>query len=69
MPAVLANALPFRDAPVSKVIACIAIIVPSKEEVVSKVAELPTCQNILDAEAFPARITFRPEVTLSAEAI
>jgi hypothetical protein len=64
-----ARALPFKVAPVLKEIDCIAIIVPLKEEVVPKVAELPTCQKILDAKAPPANITCRPDVTVSAEAI
>lgn len=64
-----ASALPVNEAPVLKEIDCIAITVPLKEEVVPKVAELPTCQKILDAKAPPARITLRPEVTVSAEAI
>lgn len=46
---VLAKALPSKVAPVSKVMDCIAIIVPLNTEVVPKVAELPTCQNILAA--------------------
>lgn len=69
IPAVLASALPFRDAPVSNVIDCIAKMVPLNTEVVPKVAELPTCQKILAADAPPAKITFRPEVTVNEDAI
>ncbi len=69
MAPVLAKALPLRDAPVLKVIDCIAITVPWNTEVVPKVAEVPTCQKILDANAPPLRITFRPEVVVNVEAI
>jgi hypothetical protein len=65
----LANALPSSVAPVSNVIDCMAITVPLKTEVVPNVAELPTCQNILDASAPPLRITFRPDVVVSVVAI
>ena len=68
IPAVLARALPLRVAPVSKVIDCMDIIVPLKAEVVPKVAELPTCQNIWDAEALPLRKTLRPDVTVNDDA-
>ena len=66
---VLANALPSSDAPVLKEMDCMAMTVPLKTEVVPKVAELPTCQKIFEAMAFPLRITFRPEVVVSVEAI
>src|ERR1035437_2793927 len=69
IPAVLASALPLRVAPVSKVMDCMAIIVPLKATVVPKVAELPTCQKILEAEALPFRKTLRPEVAVNEEAI
>ena len=66
---VLANALPSSVAPVSKVMDCIVKIVPLKTEVVPKVVELPTCQKILDAKAPPLRITLRPDVVVSDDAI
>jgi len=66
---VLAKALPSMLAPVSKVIDCIAITVPLKTEVVPKVAELPTCQKMFDADAPPLRITLRPDVVVSVDAI
>lgn len=44
-PPVLASARPVSDAPVLKVMDCIAITVPLNTEVVPKVAELPTCQK------------------------
>ena len=66
---ILANPLPLSVAPVLKVMDCIAITVPLKTEVVPKVAELPTCQKILDANAPPLRITLRPGVVVSVDAI
>ena len=48
---------------------CIAKTVPLKTEVVPKVAELPTCQKMLDANAPPLRITLRPDVVVSEDAI
>jgi hypothetical protein len=66
---VRAKPLPSRVAPVSKVMDCIARIVPLKTEVVPKLAELPTCQKILDADAPPLRITLRPDVTVSVDII
>src|SRR5450759_3109305 len=59
-----ANALPSSVAPVLKVMDSNAITVPLKTEVVPKVAELPTCQKILDASAPPLRITLRPDVVV-----
>ena len=55
--AVRDNALPFKDAPVAKVIPAYARIVPFILAVVPKVAELPTCQKMLEAFALPIRIT------------
>ena len=66
---VLARALPSRVAPVLKVMDCMAIMVPLKTEVVPKVAELPTCQKMLDANAPPLSITCRPEVVVNEDAI
>ena len=57
---VLANALPSSVAPVLKEMDCIAIIVPLKAELVPKVAELPTCQKMLDANAPPLEDNFAP---------
>ena len=68
-PPVLAKALPSRVAPVLNVMDCIAITVPLKTEVVPKVAELPTCQKILAADAPPLRITLRADVVVSEDAI
>ena len=65
----LANALPSKEAPVLKVIDSMAITVPLKTEVVPNVAELPTCQKILEADAPPLRNTLRPEVVVNEEAI
>src|SRR3954469_9577695 len=48
---------------------CMAITVPLKTEVVPNVAELPTCQKMFDADAPPLRITLRPEVVVSVDAI
>src|SRR5688572_8101363 len=66
---VLANALPSSVAPVLSVIDCIAITVPLKTEVVPNVAELPTCQKMLEANAPPLKITLRPDVVVSVDAI
>ena len=68
-PPVLANPLPSSFAPVLKVMDCIAKTVPLKTEVVPKVAVLPTCQKMLDANAPPLRITLRPDVVVSEDAI
>tara|TARA_B110000503_G_C7117845_1_gene401150 strand:- start:110 stop:349 length:240 start_codon:yes stop_codon:yes gene_type:complete len=53
----LAKAHPSSVAPVLKEIASIAITTPLKTEVVPKVAELPTCQKILEGKAPPAKNT------------
>ena len=47
---VLANALPFKVAPVLNEIDCITKKVPFNTEVVPKVAELPICQKIFDPQ-------------------
>src|SRR6202050_437291 len=52
-----ASALPVRVAPVSSVIDCSDNMVPSKIELVPRVAELETCQKTFLACAPPARIT------------
>ena len=69
IPPVLASALPLSVAPVLNVIDSLAITVPLKTEVVPKVAELPTCQKIFEANAPPLKITLRPEVVVSVLAI
>ena len=69
IPPILANALPSRVAPVLKVIDCIARTVPLNTVVVPKVAELPTCQKMLEAIAPPLRITLRPDVVVRVDAI
>ena len=69
IPPVLANPLPSSVAPVLKVMDCIARTVPFKTDVVPKVAELPTCQKMLDANAPPLRNTLRPDVVVSVDAI
>ena len=66
---VLANARPSSVAPVLNVIDCMASTVPLNDDVVPKVAELPTCQKILDAKAPPAKMTLRPEVVVNVVAI
>jgi len=43
--------------------------VPLNTDVVPSVAELPTCQKTLVDLAPPLRITFRPEVVVSVDAI
>ena len=48
---VLAGALRSSVAPVLNVFDCMAMTVPLKNEVDPNVAELPTCQKILDASA------------------
>lgn len=54
---VRANALPFSTAPVLTVTDDWARMVPLKVVLVPRVAELPTCQKTLDAEAPPMRFT------------
>jgi hypothetical protein len=66
---VLARALPSSVAPVLNVMDSIAMTVPLKTEVVPKVAELPTCQKMFEATAPPARMTLRPDVVVSVDAI
>ena len=68
-PPVRAKALPSSVAPVLKVIDCIAKIVPLNTEVEPNVTELPTCQKMFDADALPLKITLRPEVVVSVDAI
>src|SRR5437879_4698728 len=64
-----ANSLPSTAAPVVTVMDVKARMFPLKTEVVPRVAELPTCQKILAALAPPLRITWRPEVVVSVDAI
>jgi len=68
-PPICVRSLPLIEAPVFNVMDCIAIMVPFITDVVPKVAELPTCQKILDADALPFRNTLRPEVVVNEEAI
>ena len=44
-------------------------MVPLKLEVVPRVAEVPTCQKMFLACAPPLRITWRPDVVVSVDAI
>jgi hypothetical protein len=64
-----ANALPFSDAPVLRVIDWSAMMVPLNPDVVPSAAELPTCQKTFDALAPPLRTTARPEDAVSVDAI
>lgn len=64
-----ASARPFSVAPVFSVMDWSARIEPMKLDVVPIVAELPTCQKMFEALAPPLRITLRPEVVVSVEAI
>src|ERR1041384_3271187 len=64
-----ANSRPSTVAPVVTVMEVKARMFPLKTEVVPRVAELPTCQKTLAAWAPPLRITCRPEVVVSVEAI
>ena len=68
-PPILVNALPLSVAPVLRVMDCITKTFPLKAEVVPNVAELPTCQKMLEANAPPLRITWRPDVVVSEDAI
>ena len=67
--AIRANARPSKVAPVVSVMDWSAMMVPENTEVVPIVAEVPTCQKMLKAWAPPARMTWRPEVVVSVEAI
>src|SRR5580765_5576457 len=67
--AVRANSRPSTDAPVVTVMEAKARMFPANTEVVPRVAELPTCQKTLAALAPPLRITWRPEVVVSVDAI
>lgn len=66
---VLASILPSTVAPVFNVMDCMARTVPLNTVVVPKVAELPTCQKILEAKAPPLKITLRPDVVVRVVAI
>src|SRR5580765_3248255 len=67
--AVRANSRPSTEAPVVTVMEAKASMFPLKTEVVPRVAELPTCQKTLAALAPPLRITWRPKVVVSVDAI
>ena len=66
---VRASTLPSTVAPVFSVMDCIARTVPLKTLVVPKVAELPTCQKMLEAKASPLKMTLRPDVVVRVVAI
>ena len=66
---VCANARPCSEAPVCSVIDARAMMSPTKKLFVPRVAELPTCQKTLEAWARPARMTLRPDVTVSEDGI
>jgi hypothetical protein len=63
---VRAKALPFNTAPVVSVTDAWAMMVPTKIELVPRVAELPTCQNTLAACAPPMRTTRLLDAVVSA---
>lgn len=64
-----ASALPSRFTPVVSVIDVSAKMFPLKTEFVPSVAELPTCQKMLQAEAPLARITWLPLPVVSVDPI
>jgi len=64
-----ARARPLIVAPVSSVIDVVAIIVPAKFVVVPRVAELPTCQNTLQACAPFSSTTVLDDAVVSVEPI
>ena len=64
-----ANSRPSNAAPFRSVMEVRARMFPLKTEVVPRVAELPTCQKTLAALAPPLRITWRPAVVVSVDAI
>ena len=66
---VRASTRPSTVAPVFNVMDCIATTVPLNTLVVPNVAELPTCQNMLEAKAPPLNITLRPDVIVRVVAI
>ena len=65
----LAKSLPSTAAPVVSVMEVKARMFPLKPEVVPRVAELPTCHTTLAAWAPPLKMTWRPEVVVSVDAI
>src|SRR5207237_5087826 len=66
---VRANSRPSTAAPVVTVMEAKARMFPLNTELVSRVAELPTCQKMLAALAPPLRITWRAEVVVRVDAI
>src|ERR1044071_983599 len=66
---VWANSRPSTAAPVARELEAEARMFPLNTEAVPRVAELPTCQTTLAAWAPPLRITCRPDVVVSVEAI
>ena len=67
--AVRANRRPSTVAPVVTVMDAKARMFPLKTEPVPRVAELPTTQKMLAAWAPPLRMTWRPVVVVSVDAI
>ena len=65
----LASARPSRLTPVVIVIDVSAMMFPLKTEFVPRVAELPTCQKTLQAEAPLARTIWLPLPVVSVDAI
>src|ERR1700693_2662400 len=64
-----ASARPSSCAPVVTVIEVNARIFPSKTEFVPRVAELPTCQKILQGDALLTRTTWLPLPVISVDEI
>ena len=62
-----ARALPFSVAAVTIVIEALARMVPTNVVDAPMVAELPTCQKMLDALAPPLRSTARPDVMVNVD--
>jgi hypothetical protein len=62
-----ASARPAMVSPVSTEIDVRARTLPAKAELVPRVAELPTCQNTLQAWAPPVRVTLLAESVMSVE--
>ena len=55
-----ASALPFTVAPAARVIVVFARMLPLMTQPPARVAELPTCQKMLEARAPFSRITLQP---------
>ncbi len=63
-----ASSRPFTVTPLFTVIDVSARIVPTKLELVPRVAELPTCQKTLHAWAPPTRVTVLADAVMRVEA-